>query len=114
ADEELAGEALRLARERAAAAQERYANGQIGVREWQGAQEAQRQAEVALRRAQSAVLQNETRLVRLMWSVCYPERDGSALAGRPLVDDLPWDGFIEDVQAVLAQPQEAWQERVLE
>lgn len=114
ADAALATEALALARERAAAAGERYAAGQIGVREWQEAQEAQRQEEVAWHKAQSAVVQAETRLVRLVWGACRPGLDGSVLAGRELIDDLAWEPFIARIGAALAEPETAWLDRVLE
>ncbi|HEY8495638.1 MAG TPA: TolC family protein [Limnochordales bacterium] len=114
AEAELAKEALALAQKRAGAAGDRYASGQIGVREWQEAQQAQRQAEVGWQRAQTRVREAETHLVRLLWGACNPELDGQVLAGRQLIDDWPWDAFIAQVQGVLAQPEAAWQQRVLE
>ncbi|HEY8416808.1 MAG TPA: TolC family protein [Limnochordales bacterium] len=109
----LAAQELALARERAAAAHERYVSGQIGFRQWQEARQALRDAEVAYQQAQSGVQQAEKRLARLMWSACDPDADGSVLADRSLIDDLPWDEYIAQVQAVLAQPEAESRERAL-
>lgn len=111
---ELATQALELARDRAAAAGERYAGGQIGVREWQQAQQDLRDAEVALQQAQSGVLQAERSLARLVWGACAPALDDSSIQEAALVDDLDWSAFIEQVQAVLRQPETAWQARALD
>lgn len=84
------------------------------MREWQEAQQAQRQAEVDGQRAQTRVREAATRLVRLMWGACDPHLDGAALDGQPLVDDLSWDEFLVQVQGTLEQADAAWERRVLE
>lgn len=126
---EAAEQALELAVQRAAVAQERFAAGLIGVSELQAAQQREREALVALRSSRQARADASMRLARLLaggdgatdWlapgaDAGQPQVDSLAerLLTVALVDDYPWADWIVAVEQVLDESGETWHRIVLD